>query len=107
MRDRPAAFADPCRPIGPIENAGIAQIAVGAGKALGQFLFRHARQRRQEVLPDGPYSAGIVDHFIGDAGQGTIGKGRLLTGACLYLVAPFRRRFSSHSQFRLKFLPAA
>ena len=107
MRDRPAAFADPGRPIGSIENTGIAKIAVGAGEALGQLLFCHAHQRRQEVLPDGADGAFVVDHFIRDAGQGTIGKGRIVADTGLYLIPSFRRRFSTHAQSRFKFPPDA
>ena len=42
MRKRPVALRILLGAIGPVEHAGIAQVAVGAGEAVGEFRFVHA-----------------------------------------------------------------
>ncbi len=73
MGDRPVSFAAALAVIA-VEHAGIAQIAVSAGKTLMQLPLRHAREGLEQGLPDRSHRAVIIEHFVGNARQGRIFK---------------------------------
>ncbi len=78
MGDRPVAFAaataDALSAIIAIEDAGIAQIAVGTREAVVQLTLVHARKSIDEGLPDGADAPVYIQHFIGNARQRAIAQ---------------------------------
>ncbi len=75
VRKRPAALGI-LLAVGAIEDPGIAQIPVCACEAVGKIRLVHAAERRKQPLPYRPNVAARVEHFVGDARQGAIAKGR-------------------------------
>ena len=78
MGQRPAALRILLGAIGPVEDAGIAQIAVGAGEAVGKLRLVHAADGGEKMLPDRPDIAVRVEHFIGNAGKRAIAENRIV-----------------------------
>ena len=69
------------RPLGPcrilvdaIEDAGIAQVAIGGGEAPAELFWTQSREHRQQRLPMGPHAPVAVDHLVEDARQRTIAR---------------------------------
>src|SRR5262249_510359 len=79
--DQERHMAQRPRPLGPcrilidaIENAGIAQVAIGSGETPTELFWTQSREHRQQRLPMGPHAAVVVDHLVEDARQGTIAR---------------------------------
>ncbi len=78
MRERPVALGTVLGAIGPVEHAGIAQIAVGAGEAVGELGLVHLADGRKQMLPDRADIALGVQHLIGDTGKCCIAEDRIV-----------------------------
>ena len=97
MGDRPAALADALGSIGAVKYPGVAKIAVGAGKAVVQFLLGHMAERAEQVLPNGAHCTRVVDHLVGNTRQCAIGKGGIDAYASLCLFFSLNCRFLGHA----------
>ena len=67
MRQRPFALIGAGAVIDAVVDAGIAQILVGAGEALLQFVRAEPFERSDELLPRRPRLARRIDHLVDDA----------------------------------------
>ena len=81
MGQWPASVGTLLGAVDPVENAGVAQVAVGAGEAVGEFRFVEPSERREQPLPDRADIALPVEHLVGDTGKGAVAEDRIVVGA--------------------------
>ena len=99
MGERPAALCGFPGCIGSVKDAGVAQIAGGAGKTFLQLAVGHAPQGCNELLPDRTDVAVGVHHLVGDAGEGAIAQERIDAARCC--LPKVRCRCLCHILFQL------
>ena len=69
MAQRPVAIRRLRLAVLAEEDAGIAQILIAAGEALGDVVFRERQEMVDELAPDRTHETGAVEQLVGDAGQ--------------------------------------